>query len=839
MVISAKSSRTLTPRKPGATISLSKKPAAKPNASILSFFQKTQRPEDSLFVGAGCAPIVPAEDIYSRSDDDSVNEIASPNKKRKLDQDSLVLRENTDAATQQAKTLEAAAAPAKPPKIVKARLNVPFVLDSDSDEADDTDEAGPRAHVQGDHDIQSTTISTPNGDEKAMSCPAGGATVKAEPALQLPSLALSSENPGDAPNSDQAAALDDFDLEEFEGEEMRERRFMREQALLEAEEAGTTLMEDFGEDAFYDDAAIQTCPICNIGLSHVSVDEATRHVNSCLDGNPIPLTEPDKTAAAPVEVESADMSKRFARAAVPRPGQSNPFELYDENSKEAKSAFSKLMSNKAEDSAWAAAAAAENASRGRPAYERTCPFYKIIPGFNICVDAFRYGAVQGCEAYFLSHFHSDHYIGLTANWTHGPIYCSKVTGNLVKQQLRTAAKWVVQLEFDKNYDIPGTGGATVTMIPANHCPGSSLFLFQKPADKKTNRRGKRILHCGDFRACPAHATHELLRPDVKDTVTGKLKQQVIDICYLDTTYLNPRYSFPPQRDVIRACADLCATTSPDPNCKDDLWEKSAKEDNTPAVSNYFKSEKQDQQTAETRDSPSNQRLLVVCGTYSIGKERICVAIAKALKTKIYAVAGKMRICKQLEDPELAGLLTADPKEAQVHMQSLMEIRAETLQEYLNGYKPHFSRIIGFRPTGWTYRPPSGKQVTANTSPSSIATQQILHGKGWKTRFAYKDFVAQRGSTKEAMCFGVPYSEHSSFRELAMFIMSLRIEKVIPTVNVGSEQSRKRMKAWLDRWSFERRRGGLVRPLIEGEDDPQDTKLHLWDDKSSHGGGVWW
>ncbi|KAK6841858.1 DNA repair protein pso2 [Apiospora arundinis] len=567
--------------------------------------------------------------------------------------------------------------------------------------------------------------------------------------------------------------------------------------------------------------------MCNASLAGLSVEHASVHVNACLDGNPLPPPKPPTKPPPEPSVDSADVSKRFSRAAVPRPGQANPIELGSTPAGKATSAFSKLMSTHAEDEAWASAAATETASRGKPAYQRTCPFYKIMPGFFICVDAFRYGAVKGCNAYFLSHFHSDHYIGLTASWSHGPIYCSKVTGSLVKNQLRTAAKWVVELEFDEKVEIPGTEGVTVTMIPANHCPGSSLFLFEKTLGTGSTPRMQRILHCGDFRACQAHIAHPLLKPDVVDSISGKTRQQKIDICYLDTTYLNPRYSFPPQEDVISA------------------WAKGST-----SVSNFFTKDSESSEEAGgknkdgTKSNPKH-RLLVICGTYSIGKERICVAIAQALKTKIYASASKIKIIKQLGDPELIALLTTNPREAQVHMQMLMEIRAETLQEYLNGYKPHFTRIVGFRPSGWNFRSPTStaRTVNVNLQPSSVPTTQLLHGPAWRTRFGPRDFAAQRGSTREAMCFGVPCSEHSSFRELALFTMALRIEKIVPTVNVGSEASRKRMKAWTDRWIAERRRGGVVKVLPETSETEVEggsksvNEDELWDGKDTKGGVV--
>ena len=73
-------------------------------------------------------------------------------------------------------------------------------------------------------------------------------------------------------------------------------------------------------------------------------------------------------------------------------------------------------------------------------------------------------------------------------------------------------------------------------------------------------------------------------------------------------------------------------------------------------------------------------------------------------------------------------------------------------------------------------------------------------------FTYAQLSPTKNSTAALQVYGVPYSEHSSFFELTCFALSLDWAKMIATVNVGSENSRKKMGKWMERWEAERKRG---------------------------------
>ncbi|KAG5624610.1 hypothetical protein H5410_009828 [Solanum commersonii] len=262
--------------------------------------------------------------------------------------------------------------------------------------------------------------------------------------------------------------------------------------------------------------------------------------------------------------------------------------------------------------------------------QRLCPFYKRIPGTPFTVDAFCYGSVKGCSAYFLSHFHADHYIGLTKGWSHGPIYCTNLTARLLRICLYVSPSFICPLELGTEYSL---NGIKITMLDANHCPGAALIHFRLP-------NGQCYLHTGDFRASKLMQSYPVLA------------SQRINILYLDTTYCNPKYRFPSKEDVLEFVVGV------------------------------------------TRRYLNNHpKTIVVVGAYSIGKEHVYSAISKALGVKIYANASRRRILRSFGWVGISENLSTNGKDTPLHILPISSLRFEILQRYLASQDGQYTSML--------------------------------------------------------------------------------------------------------------------------------------------------
>ncbi|KAM9379863.1 DNA cross-link repair 1A protein [Phaethornis superciliosus] len=346
---------------------------------------------------------------------------------------------------------------------------------------------------------------------------------------------------------------------------------------------------------------------------------------------------------------------------------------------------------------------------GEGTRNKHCPFYKKIPGTGFTVDAFQYGEIEGCTAYFLTHFHSDHYCGLTKNFIF-PIYCNKITGNLVKSKLRVKEEYIHVLPMDTECVVDGI---KVILLDANHCPGATMILFCLPC-------GTVILHTGDFRADPSMERYPALAA------------QKVHTLYLDTTYCSPEYTFPSQQEVIQF-----------------------------AVNTAFEI------------VTLNPRTLVVCGTYSIGKEKVFLAIAEVLGSKASMSRDKYKTLQCLESAAVNSLISVDWDGTLLHVLPMMQINFKGLQDHLNKFSENFDQVLAFRPTGWTY---------SDSCLSLVDIKPQTRGK--------------------ITIYGIPYSEHSSYLEMKRFVQWLKPQKIIPTVNVGDWKARSLMEKHFRDWMTE-------------------------------------
>lgn len=437
------------------------------------------------------------------------------------------------------------------------------------------------------------------------------------------------------------------------------------------------------------------CPVCG---DFQSPAELERHVNACLDAPPVVACPVCLVAlhTLPTALKRIQHVKQCAKefqVQGPRDLQENPgfLDMLIEQSE--------LVGDNNDDDAAPPKPHCFVAKRPKtstfqsPKPWQTCPSHKKIPhSGGVVVDAFQYASPLLSSLYVLTHFHYDHYVGLCNKFDCGTIYCSATTGRLLCLQLRIPAHRISILPLGKRVELGPE--CFVTAFDANHCPGAVVLVFE-------SSNGHVYCHTGDFRA-----TEELAR-GIKNLSLRLMRP--VQVLFLDTTYCRQEFAkLPSQSDVLAVLRDKMQRL-------------------------FF-------------DKPNRRQVLVVIGTYAIGKERLALECAgQAEKLAVTAQKLKMlRACDGFSTATLGQRFTTQRSQSQFWVVGMQQLEHGKLVQLLKRHERRFSEVLAIRGTGWVhaFREVPGAKVT--------------------TLF-------------------VPYSEHSSLGELQRFVRTVNPKQVVPTV----------------------------------------------------------
>lgn len=133
--------------------------------------------------------------------------------------------------------------------------------------------------------------------------------------------------------------------------------------------------------------------------------------------------------------------------------------------------------------------------------------------------------------------------------------------------MQVKEQWIHPLELDEPYKLPlddiGKETMTVTLIDANHCPGSVMFLFQgyfgsilytgQYMDAQTRFylllffkiTSQTCFFAGDFRYTPSMLREPCLRTNI-----------TIDVLYLDNTNCDPNRTIPSRKRATQQIKEI-------------------------------------------------------------------------------------------------------------------------------------------------------------------------------------------------------------------------------------------------------------------------------------------
>lgn len=247
---------------------------------------------------------------------------------------------------------------------------------------------------------------------------------------------------------------------------------------------------------------------------------------------------------------------------------------------------------------------------------------------NISVDRFD-GLNLQSTAFFLSHLHVDHMVGLTSSNFHNvlrldsrkKLYAHALTCELLaaKPELKHLVPFCVPLSINVTSSIGVPNRAAkkddysvlITAIGSGHCVGSVMFLFESD-------RGN-VLYTGDFRL-QVGASEKI---QSFKSISGLPKQ--IDNLYLDTTF-----------------------------CHNGIEEFPSRQESANVL----------QKIVEEWINKSSSHVVILQYNCSLGCEFIYKRLSEHFSTKIHFSPDKHKINSAI--PEMSVFSTDDPQSTQIH-----------------------------------------------------------------------------------------------------------------------------------------------------------------------------
>ena len=281
-----------------------------------------------------------------------------------------------------------------------------------------------------------------------------------------------------------------------------------------------------------------------------------------------------------------------------------------------------------------------------------------------------------------------------------------------------------------------TAAAAKPKKPVDAWP-SELVFFLRYARTEGRGRGK---------CCAVPKTDVASHPiSISSSQLTTPSRRVRGACVLalDTTYCSHKYaSFPSQRRVVEAVAKCVVT-----------------------------------------EVASNPKVLVLVGSYTIGKEAVFFGVARALGRRVYIGANKRRVmgCLDLTDEEKS-LVCEDDTKTNVHAVPLGYTRShKKLESILKHYKGKYTGVVAVCPTGWSL------DQQAQAQPKLTA---FCGARGKPS--AMEPFVTCKRKGR-VVTYSVPYSEHSSYDELRSFVSWLQPKELLPFVRVSDQDALRGLK----------------------------------------------